>query len=81
MYKAENENKARLHISETKGRNTRRIPLKDELLQILKELSEKATDDVCIDGVSGFIFTKYGNAYAPYDLRCDLDNAVLQYNV
>lgn len=81
LYKAENENKAILHISETKGRNTRRIPLKDELLQILKELSEKATDDVCIDGVSGFIFTKYGNAYASYDLRCDFNEVVLKYNV
>lgn len=80
-YKAEDENKARLHISETKGRNIRYIPLTDELLKILKELSEKATDDVSIDGVSGFLFTKYGKAYTPYDLSTDLKDAVLEYNV
>lgn len=80
-YKAENESGARLHISATKGRNIRRIPLKEELLHILKELADNVTDDFSIDGVSGFLFMKDGGAYMPSELRFDMCNLVREYNV
>lgn len=81
FYKADNEKNGRLHISKTKGRNIRRIPLKENLLQVLKELAEKANDNFNIDGVSGFLFMKDGSVYLPSGLRSDMCNMVLEYNV
>lgn len=81
IFLRENESGARLHISATKGRNIRRIPLKDELLHILKELADDVTDDLSIDGVSGFLFVKDGGAYMASELRFDMCNLVREYNV
>lgn len=80
-YKAENEEKSRLHISKTKGRNIRKIPLKEDLLQALKGLAEQAGDDLCIDGVRGFLFQKDGSVYRPEELRSAMCNMVSEYNL
>ena len=79
-FKSDGEEKGRLHISETKGRNIRNIPLKKNVLRVLKELVDDAGDDICIDGVRGFIFTKNGKIYSPDELRLDMQKTVEWYN-
>lgn len=81
FYKAEGEETSRLHISKTKGRNIRKIPLKENLLQVLKGLAEQAGDDLCIDGVRGFLFQKDGSAYRPAELRSEMCRMVTEYNL
>lgn len=79
-YQGEGELGGRLHISETKGRNERIIPLKDNVFEVLKKLADRATDEVRVDGVSGFLFTKNHGAYAPHNMRDDMCNMVAKYN-
>ena len=79
-YRMDGEKNSRLHISETKGRNIRHIPLKDNVFEVLKELSKKATDDTNIDGISGFLFMKNGNVYTSAEIRNDMCHMVEQYN-
>lgn len=80
FYKADGEEISRLHICETKGRNVRQIPLKDSVFEVLKELSERATEDFSIDGASGFLFTKDNKVYTSAELRIDMCRMVEQYN-
>lgn len=80
-FKSENEEKERLHVTETKGRNIRHIPLKDNVFKVLKKLSEQATDDYSVDGISGFLFMKNGKIYSPHVLRDDMKTMVTEYNI
>ena len=79
-YQGEGEQGGGLHISETKGRNERIIPLKDNVFEVLKKLADRTTDKVRVDGVSGFLFTKNHGAYAPHNMRDDMCNMVAKYN-
>lgn len=79
-YKAEDEKKGRLHVTETKGKNIRHIPLKDNVFNVLKELVENVPTDFSVDGVSGFIFLKNDKVYSPYELREDMYKMIDQYN-
>lgn len=81
FFKAEGEESGRLHVTQTKGRNIRHIPLKDNVFEMLQELAEKASDSVCIDGVSGFLFQKDGNVYRPAELRSAMSSIVTEYNL
>lgn len=80
FYKAEDEENSRLHVTETKGRNVRHIPLKDNVFKVLKNLAENATDDFSIDGVSGFLFMKDDKVYSPDRLRQDMYKTIDKYN-
>lgn len=80
FFKAEGEQSGRLHITETKGKNIRHIPLKDNVFEVLKTLAENTTDDFSIDGVSAFLFMKNDKVYSPYELRADMCRMVAEYN-
>lgn len=80
-YKADGDVHACLHISKTKGRNIRRIPLTDELYSSLLDLAEHTTNNLTIDGVNGFLFTKDGKAYTSSELRADMGKMVAEYNI
>ena len=79
-YKANGEEKSRLHVSQTKIRNIRHIPIKDNVFEVLKALSERVGEDFSIDGISGFLFLKDGKAYTPAELRSDMCHMVERYN-
>lgn len=79
-YAGEKEKCGRLHISETKGRNVRKIPLKDNVFNVLMELVNSETTNQSIDGISGFLFSYKGKVYSPNALRKNMCDMVEKYN-
>ncbi|MBQ8912557.1 MAG: site-specific integrase, partial [Lachnospiraceae bacterium] len=66
--------------SETKGRNVRKIPLKDNVFNVLMELVNSETTNQSIDGISGFLFSYKGKVYSPNALRKNMCDMVEKYN-
>lgn len=68
-------------LSLLENTHVRRIPLTDELYSALLDLAEHTTNNLTIDGVNGFLFTKDGKAYTSSELRADMGKMVAEYNI
>lgn len=84
QYKKFDGEKAEYHITLTKNTHTRKIPMTDEVYNILCELRKYffiLRKDYCIDGKKDFIFyAKSGNLLNVTTFNYELKKAVEKYN-
>lgn len=84
LYKKFNDEKPRYRISLTKNTHMRKIPMSDEVYEILCELHKYyfiLRKDYCIDGKTDFVFySKTGSLINVGSFNRELKNAVATYN-
>ena len=82
--KFDGDEKAKYHIMPTKNTHTRKIPISDELYEILREMKKYyfiVRKDHCIDGKENFVFlTKSGNLINSNAFDYGLNRTVEKYN-
>ena len=85
QYKKFNDEKAKYRISPTKNSHTRKIPMTDEVYDILCELRKYyyiLRKEYCVDGKTDFIFySKAGSLVTVTSFNYELKKAVELYNM